>query len=79
MLCVLGAFAELKLGTDSGNGITLANQRGFCKRRKRTLSPERAAEPVPRAAGGIPKTVLAVDYGISRKTVYQYLRQAKRS
>jgi hypothetical protein len=37
------------------------------------------AELVQRAAGGIPKTVLAVDYGISRESVYEYLRQAKLS
>jgi hypothetical protein len=30
-----------------------------------------------RAGSGIPKVVLARDYGISRETVYQYLRQAK--
>ncbi|MGN7251454.1 helix-turn-helix domain-containing protein [Arthrobacter sp. SAFR-014] len=34
---------------------------------------------VQRAANGIPKSVLASDYGISRETVYQYLRQAKLS
>jgi len=37
---------------------------------------ERAAELVQRAADGIRKTVLAGEYGISRQTVYQYLRQA---
>lgn len=40
-------------------------------------TPERAAEPVQRAASGVPKSVLAGEYGISRETVYQYLRQAK--
>jgi uncharacterized protein (DUF433 family) len=34
------------------------------------------AELVQRATNGIPKSVLATDYGISRETVYQYLRQA---
>ncbi|MCO4252702.1 recombinase family protein [Pseudarthrobacter raffinosi] len=28
---------------------------------------------------GVPKVVLAHDYGISRETVYQYLRQAKQA
>jgi hypothetical protein len=45
--------------------------------RKKTLTPERAAELVQRAANGIPKTVFATDYGISRETVYQRLSQAK--
>jgi DNA invertase Pin-like site-specific DNA recombinase len=58
-------------------GIALAQQRGAYKGRKKTLTPERAAELVQRAANGIPKSVLASDYGISRETVYQYLRQAK--
>lgn len=31
---------------------------------------------VQRAVTGVPKSVLARDYGISRETVYQYLRQA---
>lgn len=32
---------------------------------------------IRRAAAGIPKSVLARDYGISRETVYQYLRKTK--
>jgi DNA invertase Pin-like site-specific DNA recombinase len=52
----------------------LAKQRGAYKGRKKTLTPERAAELVQRAADGIPKTVRAVEYGISRETVYQYIR-----
>jgi hypothetical protein len=37
--------------------------------------PERSAELVKRAESGVPKSVLASDYGISREAVYQYLRQ----
>jgi DNA-binding CsgD family transcriptional regulator len=51
-------------------------QRGAYKGRKETLTTERAAELVQRAGNGIPNVVLARDYGISRETVYQYLRQA---
>jgi DNA invertase Pin-like site-specific DNA recombinase len=58
-------------------GIALAKQRGAYKGRKKTLTPERAAELVQRAGNGVPKVLLARDYGISRETVYQYLRQAK--
>jgi len=39
----------------------------------------RAGELVKRAGGGIQKSVLASDRGISRETVYRYLRQAKLS
>jgi DNA invertase Pin-like site-specific DNA recombinase len=57
----------------------LAKQRGAYRGRKKTLTPERAAELVERAATGIPKAVLTAEYGISRETVYQYPRQAKLS
>src|SRR5512132_1040987 len=80
MLSVMGAFAEFEralIHERQREGIALAKQRGAYKGRKKTLTPERAAELVHRAGGGIPKVVLARDYGISRETVYQYLRQAR--
>lgn len=58
-------------------GHGLAKQRGAYKGRKMTLTPERAAELVQRAGTGAPKALLGRDYGISRETVYQYLRHAK--
>ena len=79
MLSVMGAFAEFErslIRDRQREGIALAKQRGAYKGRKKTLTPERAAELVQRAGTGIPKVVLARDYGISRETVYQYLRQA---
>ncbi|MFE4542381.1 recombinase family protein [Arthrobacter sp. NPDC056727] len=82
MLSVMGAFAEFErslIRERQREGITLAKQRGAYKGRKKTLTADRAAELVQRAANGIPKTVLAGEYGISRETVYQYLRQAKLS
>ncbi|MGV0111790.1 helix-turn-helix domain-containing protein [Arthrobacter sp. CP30] len=44
------------------------------KGRSRSLSPERAIELCEKAAAGVPKAVLAREYGISRETVYAYLR-----
>jgi DNA invertase Pin-like site-specific DNA recombinase len=82
MLSVMGAFAEFErslIRERQREGIALAKQRGAYKGRKKALTPERAAELVQRAANGVPKSVLASDYGISRETVYQYLRQAKLS
>ena len=79
MLSVMGAFAEFEralIRERQREGIALAKQRGAYKGRKKTLMPERAAELVQRAANGVPKSVLAAEYGISRETVYQYLRQA---
>jgi hypothetical protein len=62
MLSVMGAFAEFEralIRERQREGIALANQRGAYKGRKKTLTPERAAELVQRAAGGVPKSVLA--------------------
>ena len=80
MLSVMGAFAEFErslIRERQREGIALAKQRGAYKGRKKTLSPERAAELVERAGTGVPKVILARDYGISRETVYQYLRHAR--
>jgi DNA invertase Pin-like site-specific DNA recombinase len=80
MLSVMGAFAEFErslIRERQREGIALAKQRGAYKGRKKTLTPERAAELVQRAGTGIPKVVLAHEYGVSRETVYQYLRQAR--
>jgi DNA invertase Pin-like site-specific DNA recombinase len=80
MLSVMGAFAEFErslIKERQKEGIALAKQRGAYKGRKKTLTQERAAELVQRAGAGVPKALLARDYGISRETVYQYLRQAK--
>ena len=82
MLSVMGAFAEFErslIRERQREGIALAKQRGAYRGRKKTLTPERAAELVQRAVNGIPKSVLASEYGISRETVYQYLRQARLS
>jgi DNA invertase Pin-like site-specific DNA recombinase len=79
MLSVMGAFAEFErslIRERQREGIALAKQRGVYQGRKKTLTPERAAELVHRAENGVPKSVLARDYGISRETVYQYLRHA---
>ncbi|MET4591816.1 DNA invertase Pin-like site-specific DNA recombinase [Arthrobacter sp. 754] len=79
MLSVMGAFAEFErslIRERQREGIALAKQRGAYKGRKKTLTPERAAE-FQRAGSGVPKALLARDYGISRETVYQYLRHAK--
>lgn len=80
MLSVMGAFAEFErslIRERQREGIALAKQRGAYKGRKKTLTPERSAELVQRASSGVSKAVLARDYGISRETVYQYLRHAK--
>lgn len=80
MLSVMGAFAEferLLMRERQREGIAVAKQRGAYRGRKKTLTPKRAGELVQRAGSGLPKVALARDYGISRETVSQYLRQAR--
>ena len=77
MLSVMGAFAEFErslIRERQREGISLAKQRGAYRGRKKALSPERAAELRRRAAAGEQKATLAREFGISRETLYQYLR-----
>lgn len=77
MLSVMGAFAEFEctlIRERQREGIALAKQRGAYRGRKKTLVPERVTELRRRAAAGEQKVKLAREFGISRETVYQYLR-----
>jgi DNA invertase Pin-like site-specific DNA recombinase len=77
MLSVMGAFAEFEralIRERQREGISLAKQRGAYRGRKKALSPERVAELRRRAAAGEQKAKLAREFGISRETLYQYLR-----
>jgi DNA invertase Pin-like site-specific DNA recombinase len=53
----------------------LAQQRGVYRGRKRALTAEQVQVLRQRAQAGEAKTTLAKAFGISRETVYQYLRQ----
>lgn len=57
-------------------GIDAAKKRGVYRGRQRVLTNTQAAELKRRAAHGTSKTALARELGISRETVYQYLRNA---
>ena len=77
LLSVMGAFAEFEralIGERQREGIALAKARGAYRGRKRILSEDRIAELRQRAAAGEPKATLAREFGVSRETVYQYLR-----
>ncbi len=80
MLSVMGAFAEFEralLRERQREGIALAKQRGVYKGRKKSLGPEQVKELVGRANAGESKTQLAAAFGVSRETVYQYLRASR--
>ncbi|MCR7706431.1 recombinase family protein [Pseudomonas aeruginosa] len=77
MLSVMGAFAEFEralIRERQREGIALAKQRGAYRGRKKSLSDEQAITLRQRAAAGEPKAQLAREFGISRETLYQYLR-----
>lgn len=77
MLSVMGAFAEFEralIGERQREGITLAKGRGAYRGRRKALSPERAHELRKRVGAGEQKTGLAREFGISRETLYQYLK-----
>jgi DNA invertase Pin-like site-specific DNA recombinase len=77
MLSVMGAFAEFErelIRERQREGIALAKQRGAYRGRKKMLSPEQVAMLRQRVAAGEQKAKLAREIGISRETLYQYLR-----
>ena len=77
MLSVMGAFAEFEralLRERQREGVALAKQRGAYRGRQKTLSPAQAAQLRQRVRAGEGKTRVAGEFGISRQTLYQYLR-----
>ncbi|WP_067622865.1 recombinase family protein [Alicyclobacillus acidiphilus] len=77
MLSMLGAFAEFEralIKERQREGIEIAKKKGVYKGRKPSLNKTQAEELRQRAAAGEPKSALARAFGISRETVYQYLR-----
>ena len=79
LLSVMCAFAEFEralIRERQREGIALARQRGAYRGRTRSLTPAQVAELTRRAAAGETKTALAKAFGLSRETVYHYLRGA---
>ncbi len=77
MLSVMGAFAEFEralLRERQREGIALAKQRGVYRGRRKTLSSEQAALLRAQVKEGKTKAQVARKFGISRQTLYQYLR-----
>ena len=79
LLSVMGAFAEFEralIRERQREGVALAKQRGAYKGRKKTLSPQDVAVLKKRIEAGETKAKVARDLGLSRETLYQYLREA---
>ena len=77
LLSMLGAVAEFEralLLERQREGIAVARAAGRYKGRRPTLSTARIAEIRRRAAAGEKKAALAREFGVSRETVYCWLR-----
>ena len=78
MFTMLSAFAQFErslIKERQREGIALAKAKGTVyKGRKPALNPERIAQLREQAAAGANRTKLAKEFGISRETLYQYLR-----
>ena len=79
MLTMLAGFAQFErslIKERQREGIAIAKTKGVYKGRKPALSPEQTAELRRKVEGGEQKTTVAAHFGISRETLYQYLKQA---
>ena len=77
MLSVMGAFAEFEralIHERQREGIALAKKRGAYKGRKKSLSEAEVSQLRQRLTTGRSKAQVAREFGISRETLYQYLR-----
>ena len=82
MLSVMGAIHEFDralIKERQREGIALAKKHGVFKGRKKSLSPREVAELRQRISAGLSKAQAAREFGISRQTLYQYLRGAESS
>lgn len=77
LLSMLGAVAEFERSIileRQREGIQIAKGEGKYKGRKPSLSSERVLELQRRAGAGEKKTALAREFGVSRETVYTYMK-----
>lgn len=77
LLSVMGAFAEFEralIRERQHEGIALAKQRGAYKGRKKGLTDNQVLIINQRVNSGEKKAKIARDLGVSRETLYKYLR-----
>jgi DNA invertase Pin-like site-specific DNA recombinase len=80
MLSVMGAVHEFEralIKERQLEGIALAKKRGVFKGRKKSLSQAEVAKLGQRIAAGMSKARAAREFGISRETIYKYLKEAE--
>ena len=77
LLTLLGAVAEFlrtQILENQREGIAKAKQAGKYRGRKRALTPAQVQDLRRQVQAGAQKTALAREFGISRETLYTYLR-----
>jgi DNA invertase Pin-like site-specific DNA recombinase len=80
MLSVMGAIHEFDralIRERQREGIVLAKKRGAFRGRKKSLSQAAVAEIRQRIKAGMSKAQAAREVGISRETLYKYLKEAE--
>ncbi len=80
MLSMMGAIAEFEralIRERQREGVAVAKARGAYKGRKRVLTAEQIAELRAKAVPGANKSALAREYGIGRRTLYNYFADAR--
>lgn len=77
LLSVMGAFAEFEralIRERQLEGIALAKKRGAYRGRKRSLTNDQIKDLQLKISKGDQKSQIAREFGISRETLYQYLK-----
>lgn len=74
LLGAVGQFERALIKERQREGIAIAKAEGVYKGRKPALDAEAAASLRDMVARGIPKTDIAASLGISRASVYEYLK-----
>jgi DNA invertase Pin-like site-specific DNA recombinase len=78
LLNILGAFAEFEralIRERQREGIAIAKKAGRYKGRVKVLAWEDRAVVLGKIAAGVPKSVIARELGVSRESLYKYLRE----
>ena len=76
LLNMMGAVAEFEvalLKERQLEGIAIAKTKGVYKGRAKALKPSEVVDLQAQVASGIPKATVARTFGISRKSIYNYL------
>ena len=74
----MGAFAQFErelIRQRQTEGIAAAKKRGVYKGRPRSLESDQIRSVRNAALAGTPKVQIAREHGISRSTLYRYLKQ----